>query len=191
MWLRPAVCALPIESVEPLGAKPTVESNRRASGLPAEPTRADTSGHEDGAGHRLGAPALPETLTSAERAVVAAVLRGCSYAEIARERGSSPHTVGNLLANAFRKLGVRSRGELAAKLVARNEAAPRALPAKLSDRERQAATLAALGHSNKHIAYDLGIAPSTVSKYLERAAIKLGVRSRVSLIQIMSALSGS
>jgi DNA-binding NarL/FixJ family response regulator len=150
---------------------------------------------------QLAAPALPETLSSAERAVAAAALRGCSDAEIARERGSSPRTVANQLACTFRKLEVRSRAELAAKLGTRNRALRRALPtghcsradsvdrvAKLSDRERQAATLAALGHGNKHIAFDLGIAISTVSKYLERAAAKLGAGSRVSLIQIMGSL---
>jgi DNA-binding NarL/FixJ family response regulator len=144
------------------------------------------------AGHPLAATALPRTLSSAERAVAEAVLRGCSYAEIARERGSSPRTVANQLACAFRKLGVRSRAELAAKLGTRNRAWLPALPTgqwpKLSERERQAATLAALGHGNKHIAYDLGIAMSSVSKYLERAATKLGASSRVSLIQIMISL---
>jgi DNA-binding NarL/FixJ family response regulator len=172
------------------------------------------------AGHPVVAPVLPETLSSAERAVAAAALRGCSDAEIARERGSSPRTVANQLARAFRKLEVRSRAELAAKLVTRHRGSRRAPPtgqrsdadpvdadgrglvmaagsrmsdgrarlASLSDRERQAAMLAALGHGNKHIAHDLGIAPSTVSKYLERAASKLGAGSRVGLIQIMCSL---
>jgi DNA-binding NarL/FixJ family response regulator len=144
------------------------------------------------AGHPLTATAVPKTLSSAERAVAEAVLRGCSHAEIARERGSSPRTVANQLAGAFRKLGVRSRAELAAKLGTRNRAWLHALPtgqwSKLSERERQAATLAALGHGNKHIAHDLGIAMSSVSTYLERAATKLGARSRVSLIQIMISL---
>jgi DNA-binding NarL/FixJ family response regulator len=145
----------------------------------------------------VGPAALPEILSSAERAVAVAALRGCSHAEIARERGSSPRTVANQLAHAFRKLEVRSRSELAATLVDRNRALRRAPPtghddagsahlALLSDRERQAATLAALGHGNKQIASELGIALSTVSKYLERAATKLGAGSRVSLIQIVS-----
>jgi DNA-binding CsgD family transcriptional regulator len=139
----------------------------------------------------LSAAALPESLSSAEREVAAAALRGCSYAEIARERGSSPHTVSNQLASTFRKLEVRSRAELAAKLVRHQRGllpAPSAGQRSLSDRERQAASLAALGHGNKQIAYDLGIALSTVSTYLERAAAKLGAQSRVSLIQIMSSL---
>jgi DNA-binding CsgD family transcriptional regulator len=120
------------------------------------------------------------------------------------------------LSRAFRKLEVHSRAELAAKLVLRDGALGLALNrppadciadgwsfavandnqttdrsarlAKLSDRERQVATLAALGHSYKQIAYELGIGLSTVWKYLERAAIKLGADSRMSLIQLMNSL---
>jgi DNA-binding CsgD family transcriptional regulator len=163
------------------------------------------------AGPSLNASALLLALSSAERAVVAAVLRGCRDDEIARQRGSSPHTVANLLSRAFRKLEVHSRAELAAKLVSRNGALGSALKrphadciadgcslavandrsarlAKLSDRERQVATRVALGHSYKQIAYELGIGLSTVWKYLQRAAIKLGANSRVSLIQLMNSL---
>jgi DNA-binding NarL/FixJ family response regulator len=188
--------------MEGFGARAPAATRRRASGLPTAPdARADAVAvGQDGpalldARHPFAAPALPEMLSSAERAVVAAALRGCSHAEIAYERGSSPRTVANLLAHAFRKLEVRSRAELAAKLLMRsggdfalrNPISDGRL-AELSDRERQAATLAALGHSNKHIAYELGITTSTASKYLERAAHKLGARSRLSLIQIMSAM---
>ena len=60
-----------------------------------------------------------DELTPAERQVALAVLAGYSNAEIARTRGSSPRTVANQIASIFRKLGVRSRGELAAKQLAR------------------------------------------------------------------------
>jgi DNA-binding CsgD family transcriptional regulator len=56
--------------------------------------------------------ALPDALTPAERGVVEAVLRGLSTADIARERGTSVHTVGNQLASVFKKLGVHSRLDL-------------------------------------------------------------------------------
>ena len=42
---------------------------------------------------------------------------------------------------------------------------------------------AAMGHSNKLIAYDLGLSPGTVSVLLQRAARKLGVSSRTALIR--------
>jgi DNA-binding NarL/FixJ family response regulator len=58
---------------------------------------------------------LPGVLTAAERAVVEAVLLGKTNPEIAKERGTSPRTVANQLANAFQKLEVSSRGELAAR----------------------------------------------------------------------------
>jgi DNA-binding NarL/FixJ family response regulator len=52
----------------------------------------------------------------------------------------------------------------------------------LSSRERQVASLADLGHSNKLIAYELGLAHSTVRVLLARAAAKMGVRTRSELI---------
>jgi len=55
-------------------------------------------------------------------------------------------------------------------------------PAELSAREHEIVARAATGQSNKAIAYDLGIAPSTVAGHLSKAAAKLGVRTRVELI---------
>jgi len=53
----------------------------------------------------------------------------------------------------------------------------------LSDRERQVVACAAMGHSNKLIAYDLGLSTGTISVLLRRAATKLGVENRVALIR--------
>ena len=53
-------------------------------------------------------------LTAAEREVMAALLDGRSYADIARGRRRSVNTVAKQAGSAFRKLGVSSRGELAA-----------------------------------------------------------------------------
>lgn len=67
--------------------------------------------------------------------------------------------------------------------VVARENAPRATgPAALSARERQVACLAALGRHNKLIAYELGLAPSTVRVLLARAAAKLEVSDRASLV---------
>lgn len=76
----------------------------------------------DGVEHRLvlAAPLDADelsVLTEAERLVVQAVLDGRSNAAIAKARGVSPRTVANQLACAFRKLGVTSRTELAARLI--------------------------------------------------------------------------
>src|SRR5262249_16838150 len=117
--------------MEPLAARSRAGSRRRARGLPAEPATSLCADTDEqallAAGPSLSASALLLALSSAERAVVAAVLRGCRDDEIARQRGSSPHTVANLLSRAFRKLKVHSRAELAAKLVIRNGALGRAL----------------------------------------------------------------
>jgi DNA-binding CsgD family transcriptional regulator len=48
----------------------------------------------------------------------------------------------------------------------------------LTVRERQVVALAAVGRANKEIAYELGIATSTVGVLLARAASRLGVRTR-------------
>jgi DNA-binding NarL/FixJ family response regulator len=55
--------------------------------------------------------------------------------------------------------------------------------ARFSRRERQVAMLAKEGHSNKVIAYELGLAHSTVRVLLARAAVKLGVESRSELVR--------
>jgi DNA-binding CsgD family transcriptional regulator len=59
----------------------------------------------------------PPELTSAERHVVVALMEGKSNAAIAEERGTSPRTIANQVAAVFRKLGVRSRAELAARCI--------------------------------------------------------------------------
>ncbi|HEY7957116.1 MAG TPA: helix-turn-helix transcriptional regulator [Polyangia bacterium] len=63
----------------------------------------------------------------------------------------------------------------------RNEAFPRGLDA-LAPRERQIIGFLVLGHTTKHIAYELGISDSTVRVLLARAFRKLEVRSRRELI---------
>lgn len=54
---------------------------------------------------------------------------------------------------------------------------------ELSQRERQALAYARLGHTNKLIAYELGISASTVGVLLWRAANKLGARTREELLR--------
>jgi DNA-binding NarL/FixJ family response regulator len=63
----------------------------------------------------LEAQAPDPSLTSAERQVVEHVLSGRSNAAIARARSTSSRTVANQLAAIYRKLGVSSRWELAAR----------------------------------------------------------------------------
>lgn len=62
-----------------------------------------------------------DELTEVERAIVERVVAGDTDAEIARTRGTSVRTVSNQLAGIFRKLGVRGRSELVARVVPRHE----------------------------------------------------------------------
>jgi len=55
--------------------------------------------------------------------------------------------------------------------------------APLSRREREAVSRAALGETNKVIAFELGVSASTVGVLLHRAARKLGVRTRAELLE--------
>jgi DNA-binding CsgD family transcriptional regulator len=61
-------------------------------------------------------------------------------------------------------------------------AAPRSL-AVLSDGEREVAVRVARGHADKLVAYELGLAPSTVATRLTSACKKLRVRSRAELVR--------
>ncbi len=72
-------------------------------------------------------------------------------------------------------------------LLAQSNEAPAAAVAFLTDRERQVVALAALGHANKMIAYELGIAISTVGVLLGRAARKFGATKRAALIEAYEA----
>ncbi|WP_437514968.1 LuxR family transcriptional regulator [Sorangium sp. So ce1099] len=64
-------------------------------------------------------------------------------------------------------------------------------PRRLSPSERMVAQLAAMGYSNKLIAYDLGIGEGSVSALLTRIRRKLRVRSRAELINQVIALSST
>lgn len=55
-------------------------------------------------------------------------------------------------------------------------------PRRLTAIERIVAGYVALGHSNKLIGYELGLAPSTVALHLNGVARKLGLRTRVEVV---------
>jgi DNA-binding CsgD family transcriptional regulator len=57
-------------------------------------------------------------------------------------------------------------------------------PRALSDRERQVVAFASQGHSDKLIAYELGLSRSTVAMALASARRKLGARTRSELIRL-------
>jgi len=59
--------------------------------------------------------------------------------------------------------------------------------ARLTRREREIVAFAALGHTNKLIAYELGLAPTTVATHLASAAAKLGAATRIDLVRAFEA----
>ena len=67
-------------------------------------------------------------------------------------------------------------------VLARENAPTPVGPVQLSLRERQVVSLATLGRSNKLIAYELGLASSTIRVLMARACAKLGVATRSELI---------
>jgi DNA-binding CsgD family transcriptional regulator len=69
----------------------------------------------------------------------------------------------------------------------RNDVAARGLRA-LSPRERQVASYVALAHPNKLIAYELGLSLGSISGHLRAALAKLGLKSRVELVELASSL---
>lgn len=129
-------------------------------------------------------------LSPSERGVFERLLVGESNLEIARARGTSPRTVANQVVAIFRKTGVGSRRELIAATGEAHEPIEGASEARdskpLTLRERQVTIRAALGQSNKVIASELGIAPSTVGVVFMRAAAKLEGKSRADLIRACS-----
>lgn len=58
-------------------------------------------------------------------------------------------------------------------------------------RERQVAAYAAFGYSLKHIAYELGLAPTTVSTHLKSALRKLRMASQAELAAVMASKSAT
>lgn len=69
-------------------------------------------------------------------------------------------------------------------LLAQENRVPSRSRQTLTPREEQAVACAAMGHSNKLIAYDLGLSTGSVAVLLGRAARKLGVSGRVALVRV-------
>lgn len=71
------------------------------------------------------------------------------------------------------------------------ENAPAARPHRaLSADEKRVVQHASRGLSNKSLGHVLGMSPSTISRLLESAALKLGLGSRAKLVRLASLLSG-
>jgi DNA-binding CsgD family transcriptional regulator len=69
-------------------------------------------------------------------------------------------------------------------VVATKNPLPLNRPLRLTLRERQVAALVAAGHSNKLIAYELGISQGSVASTLSHVMQKLGLRTRTELVSL-------
>lgn len=63
----------------------------------------------------------PTCLTSAERELLQAILRGMSSEQLARQRGTSVRTIANQLARLFRKFRASTKSELASRALGSGE----------------------------------------------------------------------
>jgi len=133
-------------------------------------------------------------LSGAEVDVLEHAACGDSIEAIAEARGTATSTLVTQLGSACRKTRDDSSGKMIARLLrevagqasacaefpVRGRSGLFAVAAKppsashLSKRERDVVTRLSLGHSNKEIAYDLGIADATVRTLSRRADAKLG-----------------
>jgi DNA-binding NarL/FixJ family response regulator len=136
-------------------------------------------------------------LTAAETRVAMSLACGQSRRQIADELAITANTVRTHCSNIYAKTGLARQSSLMHLLAHLDESRATAVPAesnggsepprtpaavRLTDREREVLRLALAGCENKVIAFDLGVAHSTVKALLARTAMKLGVRSRIELL---------
>lgn len=130
--------------------------------------------------HAIGPATLPPALRSLREAVI----------DVERARGKLRHRDPEKALSSWKGL-VAARWTLVEHfehggrryLLARENEPHVPEPAALSQRERQVLAYAAMGHSNKEIAYELGIAHSTVKVFLFRCRTKLRANSRAELVR--------
>lgn len=136
-------------------------------------------------------PKTSVPLSPAERHVLLGVLDGKTNAQMAAERGTSIHTVGNQVSSVFRKMGVSTRATLAAHPdveclvpVPEKEILGFASPTiALSERDLTIMEGVADGMKNRDIADQLGVSVSTVALAIQRFGRRIGVRRRTGIVR--------
>jgi DNA-binding CsgD family transcriptional regulator len=126
-------------------------------------------------------------LTPAEVEVARLAGAGVKNAQIARLRRVSPHTVAKQMSSVLGKLGMRSRAALATLPELSIAADPTRVDwTALTGTERSVLAHAGGGRPQKEIAFECGLAPSTVSRAMNAARRRLGFDSVAALISACS-----
>lgn len=133
------------------------------------------------AGYRLRSAIVGES-TSGEGALVDAV-RGLVDANRPRDPRRSAAEWRALLSGRWSVLDRADRDGKRVILARRNLVAGRDILA-IREVERRVLALAALGYSNKSIAFELALAPSTITAHLKRGLGRLGLASRAELVAL-------
>lgn len=120
-------------------------------------------------------------LTERRRQVAIFAAHGLSNRAIAEKLSLSEATVKNHLHKIYQKLNVHHKIDL---VIHRPK---KARLAALTDGQRQVATLACRGLSNREIARSLGVVEGTVKIHLHEAYKKLDVHSRNALANALAA----
>ncbi|WP_433125201.1 response regulator transcription factor [Micromonospora sp. CA-240977] len=117
-------------------------------------------------------------LTPRQEQVALLVAAGSTNVEVATRLVISTHTVKHHLRGVFHRLGVASRRELRRTLAPHDTTGRFAQSCCLTSQERDIARRVSNGASNREVAAQLFISPSTVDYHLRKIFRKLGISSR-------------
>jgi DNA-binding CsgD family transcriptional regulator len=117
-------------------------------------------------------------LTPRQKQIAMLVAAGSTNVEVATHLVISTHTVKHHLRAVFHRLGVASRRELRSTFACHDTADHFAQNCCLTSQEREIARRVSNGASNREVAADLFISPSTVDYHLRKIFRKLDITSR-------------
>ena len=129
--------------------------------------------------------AIEDATSRAARSELATAVRNIERARGALRRSDPDRAVGDWKGLCAARWSIVEEIESDGKrylLARRNDAPVRAGAQALTPREAQALAFASAGHSNKLIAYEMGITAATVGVLLHRAARRLGAKTRAQMI---------